>query len=146
MQLPLRLRRAANWLNGSTALGLTIARVGGARVRQGPRGLWLAEGYRPSFPYAGAFTVGNVVVSRGPLADLDRVFPGVLRHEDEHAWQWAACLGLPFLPLYGAATAASWLIGGDRAAHNPFERAAGLELGGYARVPPRWRGHGPRLP
>ncbi|GAB3711772.1 hypothetical protein [Mariniluteicoccus flavus] len=138
LSLPLRARRAANLLNLATPFGLLVARAGGARVRPGPRGLLIAEGYRLPFPYAGAFTVGNVVVVRGDLAALARWHPDALRHEDEHAWQWMACLGLPFLPLYGLAVIASVAVGGDRAAHNPFERAADLARGGYASRPPRW--------
>lgn len=138
LPLPLRVRRLANRVNLATPLGLAIARAGGAALRPGPRGLLLAEGYRWPFPVAGAFTIGNVVLSRHRLADLEQWCPGVLRHEDEHAWQWAACLGLPFLPLYAAASALSWVASGDRAAYNPFERAAGLALGGYADRPLRW--------
>lgn len=139
----LTLRRAANWANLSTPLGLAVARAGRARVRRGPRGLWLAEGYRLGFPVAGAFTVGNVVVTAHDFSTLEEALPGTLAHEDEHAWQWMACLGLPFLPMYAAAMGVSFLVSGDRAAYNPFERAADLEAGGYLRTPHRWaRGRG----
>lgn len=142
--LGLRVRRAANWLNLSTPLGLAVARAGGARVRRGPRGLWLAEGYALPFPIAGAFTVGNVVVTASTLDRLENAHPGTLTHEDEHAWQWMACLGLPFLAFYTAAMGVSWALGGDRAAHNIFERAAGLDAGGYLRTPLRWQGRRPQ--
>lgn len=137
-----RFRQVANLVNGSTVAGLLIARVGGARVRPGPEGLLAAEGYRLPFPVAGAFTVGNVVVTGGSLDALTAWSPRVLDHEARHSWQWVCC-GTLFLPLYVAAMGWSWLRTGDRAARNVFERAAGLADGGYEDVPPRplwpWR-------
>jgi len=126
-----RLKWCANWANGSTLLGLAIARVGRARVVQGPRGLYLAGGYRFSFPIAGAFTVGNVLISRGDWALLQRESPALITHEEQHSWQYVVCGGLPFLPLYAAALAWSWLRTGDFASRNVFERNAGLVTGGY---------------
>lgn len=128
-----------NFINLSTPLGIGIALLGGARPRPGPQGLLLAAGYRLGFPIAGAFTVGNVVITAGSaellLADHGRM----LRHESRHAWQYAACLGLPFLPLYAVAAAWSLLATGDVATANPFERLAGLADGGYPRRPSRFR-------
>ncbi|RCK68376.1 hypothetical protein DT076_17140 [Desertihabitans brevis] len=121
-------------MNLSTPLGLLISRVGGCRVRRGPRRLWLAEGYRPPFPVAPAFTVGDVLISRGPW---DRVPASLLGHEERHSWQWFVCLGLPFLAVYGAAMAWSWLRTGDRGSANVFERDAGLVTGGYPERPLR---------
>ncbi|MVA76509.1 hypothetical protein GC722_10805 [Auraticoccus sp. F435] len=129
-----RLREVGNWLNLSTPLGLAVARVGGARVGRGPRGLWLAGGYRPRFPFAAAFTVGNVIISRGRPEQLRG---GLLDHEERHSWQWFALLGVFFLPAYLLATAWSWLRTGDRASANVFEVDAGLERGGYRRAPVR---------
>ncbi|MBI4899538.1 MAG: hypothetical protein HY829_03560 [Actinobacteria bacterium] len=127
------VRRLANLVNLSTPLGLVIARAGGARLSHAPRGLWLAEGYSLPFPVAGAFTVGNVVITPRSAADLgDRV----LAHEERHSWQYMAC-GTFFMPLYLAAMTWSWLRTGDRAARNIFERAAGLADGGYVDVPLR---------
>ena len=57
-----RFRWLANLVNGSTLVGLGIARLGRARVTPGPDGLLLAEGYRLGFPVAGAFTVALVTV------------------------------------------------------------------------------------
>ncbi len=131
-----RLRELGNYLNLSTPLGLAVAVAGGARVRRGPRGLWLAEGYRPRFPYAAAFTVGNVLISRRPWA-LPGAPAGLLAHEERHSWQWFVLLGVPFLPAYLVAMAWSWLRTGDRAAANVFEVDAGLERGGYRAVPHR---------
>jgi hypothetical protein len=131
-----RLRRLGNAVNLSTALGLGVARLGRASVRPGPRGLLLAEGYRLPFPVAGAFTVGDVLVTAGRW---DRHRPGLLEHEERHSWQWFWCAGLPFLPAYGVAMAWSVLRTGDRAAANAFERRAGLVRGGYRELPVRRR-------
>lgn len=132
-----RVRHVANWLNLSTALGLGLARVGGARIRRGPRQLYLADHYRWRFPTGSAFTVGDVVISRHDLPTLVAHRPQLLGHEEAHSRQWMACLGLPFLPLYVASMGWSWLRTGDRAARCYFERAAGLTEGGYRDVPPR---------
>ena len=132
-----RLRHLLNWVNLSTPLGLGVAAAGGARVRRGPSRCYLADHYRWSFPVAGAFTVGDVVISRHDLDALRALRPGLLDHELAHSRQWAACLGLPFLPLYLASMGWSWLRTGDRAARSVFERRAGLERGGYVDVPTR---------
>ncbi|WP_344843885.1 hypothetical protein [Nonomuraea dietziae] len=80
-----RIRRIANFVNLSTPLGLLISVVGGARRTNGPDGLILAYGYRYAFPVAGAFTVGNVVVTKHP----DGYLTGrLLDHESRHATQW----------------------------------------------------------
>lgn len=126
-----RVKWCANWANGSTALGLAVAGVGRARVSRGPRGLYLAGGYRFNFPVAGAFTVGNVVLSRGDWDQLQQDRPDLIVHEEQHSWQYVVCGGLPFLPLYGAALAWSWVRTGDFASRNVFERNAGLAMGGY---------------
>ena len=125
-----RLRAVLNAVNGSTLLGLAIARAGGAHVRRGPHGLLLATGYRLRVPPAPAFTVGNVVVARSAEV-LTR--PDLLAHEARHASQYAWCAGLPMLLAYAAASAWSWLRCGDFASYNAFERRAGLEAGGYVR-------------
>ena len=69
------------------------------------------------------------------MADLERRQPGTLDHESAHAWQYFACLGLPFLPLYALASGWSWLRTADAASRNPFERGAGLARGGYRERP-----------
>lgn len=130
-----RIRAVANAVNLTTPLGLGVSAIGRARVRRGPRGLLLAEHYGLPFPRAGAFTVGNVVVTARTLEDLTARCPGTLDHEDTHAWQYAAMLGLPFLPLYGLSCLWSWLRTGDWASGNPFERHAGLVEGGYTPRP-----------
>jgi hypothetical protein len=129
-----RLRRLGNRVNLSTPLGLAIARLGRAAVRPGPRGLLLAEGYRLPFPVAGAFCVGDVLITAG---HWDRHREAVLEHEERHSWQWFWWAGLPFLPAYAGCMLWSLLRTGDRAAGNLFERRAGLALGGYREVPVR---------
>lgn len=130
------LRVVLNLVNLSTPFGLLVALLGGCRLNRLPRGLVLATGYRYAVPRAVAFTVGNVVLSRH---DADRILsrPALLAHEERHTWQYAALLGLPLLPLYLLAAGWSWLATGSIAAHNPFERWAGLESGGYPTVSPR---------
>ncbi|MDO5682806.1 MAG: hypothetical protein Q4G46_08260 [Propionibacteriaceae bacterium] len=128
------VRWIGNVCNLSTPAGLAVAALSGCTLRLGPRGLILAEGYRPRFPFAYAFTLGNVILVRGTLADCTR---DLLDHEEAHSWQYLFT-GPLFLPLYAVATAWSWLRSGDRAAYNIFERHAGLQRGGYrVGVPPR---------
>ncbi|CAA9301628.1 MAG: hypothetical protein AVDCRST_MAG61-1048 [uncultured Friedmanniella sp.] len=129
-----RVKQVGNLVNLSTPFGLLAARLGRARVRPGPRGLLLAEGYRLPFPVAGAFTVGNVVLTSGSWAGQR---PGLLEHEERHSWQWFWWAGLPFLPAYGVCLAWSVLRTGDLAAANFFERRAGLVQGGYRELPVR---------
>ncbi|KNX39365.1 hypothetical protein VV01_10155 [Luteipulveratus halotolerans] len=132
-----RVREIANWANGSTLLGLGVATLGHCDIRRGPRGLWLADHYRFGFPVAGAFTVGNVLVTAHDWPTRVETYPGLLAHEERHSWQYAVCGGLPFIPLYVAAMGWSVLRTGSRAARNVFERDAGLAAGGYVDAPPR---------
>ncbi|SDI79046.1 hypothetical protein [Nonomuraea jiangxiensis] len=129
-----RFRRAANYLNLATPLGLLISVIGRATRQSGPNGLILAVGYRYRFPIAGAFTVGNVVLTK-----WDRLDERLLRHEGRHATQWAWCVGLPMLPLYLLAMLVSVALCGHQASYNLFERLADLDDGGYPRAPLRWR-------
>ena len=135
LSVPHRLRAVANLVNLSSALGLVAAKAGRARLRPGPKGLWLAEGYALRFPRAGAFTLGNVVLTSGDFDSLTALQPQVMDHENAHAWQYVYCAGLPFLPLYALAAGWSWLRTGDVASANLFERAAGLVRGGYRPAP-----------
>ncbi len=130
-----RVRVVGNLVNLTTPLGLLLARVGRAQVRRGPRGLWLAEGYQLPFPVAGAFTIGDVVLTSTTFAERLGRLPRLLEHEEQHSWQYLACLGLPFFPVYLGLTAWSLLRTGDRAARNAFERQAGLAAGGYLDHP-----------
>jgi hypothetical protein len=133
---PVRLRRAANLLNGATLGGLLLARLGRARLAPGPRGLRLAADYAWPFPapHAPAVTVGDVVLLRMPL-ERALARPALLAHEGRHATQWALWCGpLGFLPAYGLAAAWSWLRHRDAATGNWFEVRAGLADGGYLRA------------
>lgn len=131
----------ANLINLSTPLGLAVARAGRTRRRPGPYGLVLAEGYRFRFPVAGAFTVGDVIITSRTFPALLRTFPDLLVHEERHSRQYAYALGLPYLALYVLAMGWSVVRTGDRASANVFERHAGLLAGGYPERPvrPRWR-------
>lgn len=133
-----RVKSVVNAVNGSTLLGLGIAGVGRARLGRGPRGLVLATGYACPFPRAGAFTVGNVVLTRHDAAWVGRR-ERMLLHEERHSWQYAVTLGLPMLPLYVVAAGWSYLRGGDVSTYNVFEVRAGLEDGGYPLVSRRQR-------
>ncbi|MGW0804326.1 hypothetical protein [Nonomuraea sp. NPDC002799] len=129
-----RFRRTANYINLATPLGLLISLIGGTTRQNGPNGLILAFGYRYRFPIAGAFTVGNVVLTKRDSLD-DRL----ILHEGRHATQWAWCVGLPMLPLYVLAMLVSVVVCGHQASYNVFERLADLDDGGYPRAPLRWR-------
>ncbi|MFT3888854.1 MAG: hypothetical protein QM713_11915 [Arachnia sp.] len=124
-------RDVGNVVNLSTPLGLALAVAGRGRLRR-RGGLIVADKVRLPVDDAGAMTVGCVVlVLRDSLEDVEGRMPTMLAHEEAHAWQWAYCLGLPFLPLYFAAAGWSILRTGDRASANVFERQAGLRKGGY---------------
>ena len=73
-----------NALNGTTMMGLIVAKLGGATVKLGANDLFFAEGYQLPFPVAGAFTIGQVVITGSSFAHLTSVFPRVLVHEAKH--------------------------------------------------------------
>lgn len=129
-------------LNLATPLGLILAAAGRSTIRRGPHGLLLAEGWRLPLA-AGAFTVGNVVITAGRFRDLTAALPQVLEHEARHSSQWLRWGGLPFLLAYAAGAAWSLARTGRAGPGNPFERAAGLAEGGYP-VPPTTASDGPR--
>ncbi|MGH3648112.1 MAG: hypothetical protein ACRDTM_13180 [Micromonosporaceae bacterium] len=132
-----RLRRVVNWINLTTLLGLLVARAGGGEVKPGPGGLLVAGDYKLAVPQQQCFTIGNVVNSHRPadwLLDPERT--ELLGHESGHATQYA-WTGVFFFPLYGLASAWSWLLTGGYGARNIFERKAGLATGGYADRPLR---------
>lgn len=133
-----RVKQVLNAVNGSTATGLLAGALGGARFLRGPRGLVLGTGYRPRFPHAAAFTLGNVVLTRHPASWWEGR-ERLLAHEERHSRQYVALLGVPMLPAYGLAALWSLLRGGDHATHNVFETRAGLADGGYPLVSRRQR-------
>lgn len=130
-------KQIVNLINLTTFAGLVVAVIGRARVSRGPRGLFYATGYRIGFPKAGAFTIGNMVLTKHDRSYFDRS-DRLVRHEERHSWQYVVLVGLPMLPLYTLAAGWSWLRTGDFASRNPFERLAGLADGGYPDRPVRW--------
>ncbi|MER7244333.1 hypothetical protein [Kribbella sp. NPDC000426] len=122
-----------NFLNLSTPVGAFVGVLGRARFSRGPRGLLFANGYRLGFPVAGAFTIGNVVLSKHERAYFDDA--ALVRHEERHSWQYFCLIGLPMLPLYVVGVVISFLLTGDPASRNPFERLANLKDGGYVERP-----------
>lgn len=133
------VRRVLNTINLSTPAGRLLARRHGVPVRPGPHGLVIAVGYPRAFPAARnpAVTVGDVVLLR-MTEDVLAGRPRLLDHEARHADQWALLVGpVGFLPLYGIASAWSWLRTGHPGWANLFEVWAGLADGGYHRDPRR---------
>jgi hypothetical protein len=136
MRARYRIRLAVNLINGSTLAGIGVARIGRARLARASDGLLVGTGYRLPVPPAPAFCLGNVIITRldaGTLARSERL----VAHEARHASQFAWCGGLPMLPLYFAAAAASWVLTGDFGSRNVFERLADLADGGYSDRPLR---------
>ncbi len=132
-----RVRQVGNLVNLTTPFGLLVAAIGGARIRRGPRGLFVGEGYRLKFPVAGAFTIGNVITTSSTWSELLRGNPRLFDHEERHTWQYLWFIGLPYYPAYVVCIVWSMLRTGDRAARNFFERNAGLADGGYPDMPVR---------
>jgi len=128
-----RVKLVINFLNLSTFAGLLTGVLGRARFSRGPRGLFFANSYKLPFPVAGAFTIGNVVLSKHDRSYFDNAV--LVRHEERHSWQWFCLLGLPMLPLYVVGVVVSFLLTGDPASRNPFERLANLTDGGYVERP-----------
>jgi hypothetical protein len=129
------VRFVGNFANLSTPLGLGVAGMGGATIKRGPRGLFLGEGYRFSFPVAGAFTVGNVITTGSTWEEMLSRNPSLIKHEEAHTWQYLYCLGLPYYIPYVIFMGWSVLRTGDRAARNFFERQAGLKDRWLYRLP-----------
>jgi hypothetical protein len=136
MRRAFRVRLVVNLLNGSTAAGILVAAAGRARLTPAGNGLVVAVRYRLPVPQAPAFCIGNVIVTRldtGGVAGAQALFA----HEARHATQFAWCGGVLMLPVYFLAAGLSWLLTGDFASRNVFERRAGLAEGGYAERPLR---------
>lgn len=129
-----QVRQVANWVNLSTPTGLLVGRLGGGHLVRARRGMWVAAQVRSPLLRARALTLGSVVLTRYS-ADWLRDRPRLLAHEERHAWQYVACVGLPMLPLYGLAAGVSWLWCRNPGTRNPFEQLAGLADGGYPTTP-----------
>jgi hypothetical protein len=128
------VKLVVNTLNLSTLTGLLVGVIGRARFSVGPRGLFYATGYRLKFPVAGAFTIGNMILTKNDRAYFDEQ-PILVKHEERHSWQYFWLIGLPMLPLYLLAAGWSLLRTGDPASRNLFERLASLDDGGYTERP-----------
>ncbi|GAA1145166.1 hypothetical protein GCM10009630_49830 [Kribbella jejuensis] len=127
------VKLVGNFVNLSTFAGGLVGVLGRARFSRGPRGLFFANGYKLGFPVAGAFTIGNVVLSKHGREYFDDA--ALVRHEERHSWQYFCLVGLPMLPLYVVGVLVSFLLTGDPASRNPFERLANLKDGGYVERP-----------
>ena len=127
------MKVVGNVVNLTTLAGLGVGVIGRARFSRGPRGLVFANGYKLGFPMAGAFTIGNVVLSKHERSYFDDA--ALVRHEERHSWQYFCLIGLPMLPLYVVAVVVSFLLTGDPASRNLFERMANLKEGGYVERP-----------
>jgi hypothetical protein len=127
------VKLVGNFLNLSSPAGAFVGMLGRAEFSRGPRGLFFANGYKLGFPVAGAFTVGNVILSKHERPYFDDA--ALVRHEERHSWQYFCLIGLPMLPLYVVGVAISFLLTGDPASRNPFERLANLKEGGYVERP-----------
>ena len=124
-------------VNGTTLVGLGIAVLTGTKMRRGPGGILIAEGYRRRVPPATCFTVGSVIITRRTAEWLlDESRAGLLAHESRHAGQYAV-LGPFFWPAYWASCGYSWATTGSYGARNAFEKHAGLASGGYREQPLR---------
>ncbi|WP_344210170.1 hypothetical protein [Kribbella sancticallisti] len=130
------MKLVVNTLNLSTPAGLLVGLIGRARFSRGPRGLFYATDYKLRFPAAGAFTLGNLVLTKHDRAYIDQR-PKLVKHEERHSWQYFFLIGLPMLPLYLLGAAWSWLRTGCPASRNPFERLADLADGNYVERPLR---------
>ena len=130
------LRSTLTAINGTTLIGLAIAKAGGAKLRRGPGGgVLIAEGYRLRVPKQNCFTMGSVILTRR-TADwlLHDNHVELLGHETKHVFQYAI-LGPLFWPAYWLACGWSYARTGTYGLRNVFERHAGLEAGGYKPRP-----------
>jgi hypothetical protein len=139
MALRPSLRATLNQVNGTTIVGLTLARLLRTPITRGPLGTHIAGGYPLRAPEAACFVIGDVIFCRHSAAWLlSRQQRALLTHELRHTYQYAL-LGPLFWPFYLASSAWSYLATGDLGAGNAFERRAGLTAGGYRELPSRLR-------
>jgi len=131
------LRAFGNSVTLATPLGVTVALLGRCRLRWGPGGLIMAEGYQLQVPGAPAFVIGNVLLTtEADWDEYQRRDIRVFDHEERHSWQWLVC-GPAFLPAYLLCCGWSWLRTGNPGSANLFEMLAGLRSGGYRKLPRR---------
>lgn len=99
MRVDPRRRARPNLLNGSTLLGLALARVARGRPVRGADLLWLVEGHQ--LPVRAAFTVGDVVLHPRPGGLVCR--DALLRQSANPFATWAGLAdgGYPGRPARG---------------------------------------------
>jgi hypothetical protein len=125
------VRATLTAVNGTTLLGVLIAVGTGARLRRGPGGILIGEGYRARLPKQTCFTVGSVILTRRTAEWLlHEQHTDLLAHEARHAAQYAL-FGPLFWPAYWLACGYSYAMVGSYGVRNAFEKHAGLAAGGY---------------
>jgi hypothetical protein len=131
-----RTRTILTAVNGTTAMGLLIARATRTTITRAPDGLFIAEGYRFARPPATCFTIGSVIITkRSAEWLLDDKRARLLKHESHHASQYAV-LGPFFWPAYWLCCGWSITLTTSFGARNFFERRAGLTDGNYPEFLP----------
>ncbi|WP_229067846.1 hypothetical protein [Actinoplanes sp. DH11] len=131
-----RTRTVLTAVNGTTGIGLLIAKLTGTTIKRGPDGILIAENYRFRKPPASCFTVGSVIITRRSAEWLlDPRRAKLLRHESRHAAQYAAW-GPLFWPAYWLACGWSILLTRSYGVRNHFEKRAGLADGNYPEFEP----------
>ncbi|BBH65035.1 hypothetical protein ACTI_17200 [Actinoplanes sp. OR16] len=131
-----RTRTVLTAVNGTTAAGMLVAKLTGARLVKGPDGIYIAEGYRFSKPPASCFTVGSVIITKRTAEWLlDERRARLLKHESHHAGQYAV-LGPFFWPAYWVACGWSICLTRSFGVRNFFEKRAGLADGNYPEFEP----------
>ena len=133
MRFRTAVRSVVTAINGTTLIGIAVAKAGGATLRRAGDGRLIAEGYRLKVPKQSCFTMGSVILTKRS-ADwlLHEQHVDLLDHETKHVFQYAL-LGPLFWPAYWLACGWSYARTGTYGLRNVFERHAGLESGGYVR-------------
>jgi hypothetical protein len=136
----MRARTLLTALNGTTLVGLAIAKLTGATIRRGRDGVLIAENYARTIPRNTCFTVGSVIITKRTAEWLlHEKRSALFDHESRHVSQYAV-LGPLFWPAYYLCCGYSYAMTGSYGCRNALEKHAGLHAGGYPTdVPLRWR-------
>lgn len=127
----MRARTVLTAINGTTLVGLAIAKLTGATIRRGRDGVLIAENYARSIPRNTCFTVGGVIITKRTAEWLlDDRRSALFEHESRHVGQYAV-LGPLFWPAYYLFCGYSYAMTGSYGCRNFFEKHAGLQAGGY---------------
>ena len=127
---------ATNLVNLSTALGLAIGLIcmGQSHAPHQLYRIIHVSGCRHLPAHGNFVTIGNVLLTR--TGHATKIPTPVLVHEGRHSTQYAFCGGLAAIPLYGAASLASFLTTHDWSKANIFEvRAGEISAEGYSAPP-----------